>query len=449
MKSTLVLLTAFLLCPLSPLHSAEPARPVKPNIIFILVDDVGRDMYSCYGAENKTPNVDRLAAEGVRFQNAWCTPLCTPTRMEFLTGLYPYHSGWNVHHDVPRWGGKGFDPDKFICIARVLKQAGYATAIAGKWQINDLRQDKQIMRKHGFDQYCLWTGVEAGNAPTNRRYWDAYLEINGQRGTHAGKFGPEITQKFVLDFIVEHKDEPFFVYYPMIAAHGPLEPPPGPDGRRPEREGGKGLQKQVVAYLDRQVGDIAAKLETLGIADNTIIVFTGDNGTAGGGTLNGVQTPSGKGKVADMGVHVPLIFRAPMLARKAFVTEALADFTDLFPTFAELAGGQLPPNVSLDGRSLVPVLQGKETQSKPWIYSQLGANRIVRDARWLLHSSGAFYDLQADPFEKKDLRASATPEVVAARQRLAKLLDGLPADAPAPFEGYRGAQKKERKSKRK
>src|SRR6185312_6853291 len=162
------------------------------------------------------PNFDRLAAEGTRFDTVWCTPLCTPTRVSMLTGQYPFRNGWVVHYDVPRWGGRGLDPDRLRTLGALMHDAGYATAIAGKWQINDLRADPTIMKRHGFDEYSLWTGVESGNPASEKRYWDPYLEQNGERRPHPGEFGPDVTQAFVLDFIKRNKDRPFFLYYPMI-----------------------------------------------------------------------------------------------------------------------------------------------------------------------------------------------------------------------------------------
>jgi arylsulfatase A len=196
---------------------------------------------------------------------------------------------------------------------------------------------------------------------------------------------------------------------------------------------------EALAYLDRQVGELLAELDTLAIADQTVVVFAGDNGSASGGTLNGRKIPSGKTKTTDLGVHVPLIIAAPMIAREARVTEALADFTDLFPTFVELAQTAPPENVRLDGRSLVPVLQGKSAGERTWIYSQLGSERTVRDRRYKLDSSGALYDLVDDPLEKHDLRDDANPSALAAKQTLSKALAEIPADAPPPFEGFGGS----------
>ena len=153
----------------------------KPNIIFIMVDDMGRDWVSCYGADHQTPNIDRLASQGVRYETAWCTPICTPTRVTLLTGQYPFHHGWVQHYDVPRWGGSGLRADRFTTFARPLRDSGYATAIGGKWQINHLRKEPDVLKKHGFDEHCVWPGVEEGHPETQERFWNGLLATNGKR----------------------------------------------------------------------------------------------------------------------------------------------------------------------------------------------------------------------------------------------------------------------------
>jgi arylsulfatase A-like enzyme len=418
------------------LPTALPAE-VRPNLIFILVDDVGRDWLSCYGSDQPTPSLDRLAGRGVRFENVWSTPLCTPSRVEFLTGQYPFRTGWTKHHDAPRWGGPGYDPDRFTGVARVLKSAGYATGIAGKWQINDLRSDPTILQRHGFDEHCLWPGVEQRNPPSQKRYWDALLQTDGKRRTHTGEFGPDVIQRYALDFLRRRRAGPFFLYYPMILAHSPLETLPTADGKPPAVVE-KGTVADAMSYLDRQVGELLTELDELGLTEETVIVFAGDNGSASSGSLHGRRIPSGKTKTTDLGVHVPLLIAAPMLSSEARVTEALADFTDLFPTFVELAGVQVPEKLKLDGHSLVPVLQGKSTGERAWIYSQLGERRTVRNHRYKLDSSGALFDLVDDPFEKHDLQESADSAAAAAKQALAKVLAEIPPDAPPPFDGFGG-----------
>ncbi|MGH8019929.1 MAG: sulfatase-like hydrolase/transferase [Opitutaceae bacterium] len=200
-RSFVILAFAVVLC-----AGAAPASAASrvPNQILILVDDMGRDWVGAYGSSHSTPNLDRLASEGVRFTDAWCTPVCTPTRVELLTGQYPFRSGWTVHYDVPRWGGVGLDPDRFTMLGTILRDAGCATAIAGKWQINDLRLDPMVMRRHGFDEHCLWTGVESDNPASEKRYWNAFLQQNGERRSHATEFGPDVAQH---DWAMWDKDD--------------------------------------------------------------------------------------------------------------------------------------------------------------------------------------------------------------------------------------------------
>lgn len=435
-------ITLLLVASCAPIAAADRERP---NIVFILVDDIGRDWVSCYGADHPTPNIDRLATEGVRFQTAWATPLCTPTRVEFLTGQYPFRSGWKVHHDVPARGGSGLIPTRYTTIARVLRESGYATALCGKWQINDLRQDKEILDKHGFQEHCLWPGGESDNPASESRYWDAYLQTNGVRKTHMDRFGPDVVHDYAKDFVSRHTDEPFFLFRPMVCCHSPIAPTPAQKaaGMR-SGKGGDQVLSGMMTYVDEQVGDLMHHLEVLGIADRTMIVFAGDNGSARAGLLNSKLLSTGgksKGHTFNISVHVPLIVKAPFLVQEPHVSKVLTDFTDLFPTFAELAGAKLPADVTLDGHSLVPVLAGKSEGTRQWLYSQLGKSRIVRNARFKLDSDGGFFNLQQDPLEKRDLRDSSQPEVVAARQQLTKVLSSFPHDAAPPFEGYRGSRK--------
>ena len=145
--------------------TVHAATRAKPNIVFLMVDDLGKEWVSCYGAEGiETPNIDALAEGGMLFQNAYSMPQCTPTRVALLTGQYPFRNGWINHWDVPRWDvGCHFDPTYYTTFARIVKTAGYATAAAGKWQISDFRKKQDVMNDHGFDGYCMWTGAESEN----------------------------------------------------------------------------------------------------------------------------------------------------------------------------------------------------------------------------------------------------------------------------------------------
>ena len=425
--------------------STAQAADVKPNIIFIMVDDMGRDWISSYGASHPTPNVDRLAAQGIRFENCWCAPICTPTRMELLTGQYPFRTGWVRHHDVPRWGGKGFDWEKFTSFARVVKKAGYTTAIGGKWQINDFRKQPGALKLHGFDEHCVWTGWETGNAPpSSKRYWDGYIMTNGKREVH--KHGSEAVNDFLIDFIRRNKKRPFLAYYPMMLVHGPFLPTPLNRDKAPE--GKTALYAGMVTYMDHLVGKLVDAVDELGIADRTIIMFTGDNGSSASGTLNGKPYPKGKGRTNDWGAHMPVLVRAPMFSKGGEVSDDLIDFTDMLPTFADLAGAELPAGVKLDGRSFVSSLRGDRSAKgkREWIFAQIEDRRTIRDKHYKLDSSGSFWNISKDLLERKDLRESKEPDVVEARERLGKVLASLPQNAGGPFEGYKAGGGKARKA---
>ncbi len=211
----------------SQLLAADAARP---NIVFILVDDLGKEWVSCFGADDiQTPNADRLARTGMQFDNFYVMPQCTPTRLTLLTGQYPFRHGWVNHWDVPRWGGGcHYDWNRNPCLARVMKNAGYATAVAGKWQINDFRVQPNAMTEMGFDEFCMWTGGEGGNSASDERYWDPHIHTKEGSRTLHGAFGPDVYTNFLLNFIEQKKDEPFFVYFPMALTHSPLVATPAP-----------------------------------------------------------------------------------------------------------------------------------------------------------------------------------------------------------------------------
>lgn len=427
--------------PAASTASGAPAREgQRPNIVFILVDDLGPEWLSCYGSEHKTPNLDRLAETGIRFQTVYSTPLCTPTRHELLTGRYPFRTGWTVHHDTPRWGGQYFDWRREITFARLLRDAGYATAIAGKWQINDLRTHPDALQQHGFDEHCVWPGFEEGNPPAAERYFDPFVQTNGQRGTLKGKFGPDVFNEFLIDFIRRHKHRPFLAYHAMVLTHTPFTKTPH---NKDTTAAGIALHPDMVNYVDHLVGRLVSVLDELQIRDRTLVIVTSDNGTVSGVRcrMNGRTVNGGKGKLIETGIRVPLIVNWPGKTPAGQVSDRLIDFTDFFPTLLDLAGVAPPDGVVLDGRSFAAVLQGRPDAqpAREWIFSQLGENRVIRDKRFKLYSDGRFYDVVADPEETTDLAGSDNPEVTAARKRLESKLDALPADAKLPFSP---AQKK-------
>ncbi len=438
----------------SRLRTTTGRKP--PNILFIMADDLGKEWISCYGAEDiETPNLDALAAGGMRFTNAYSMPQCTPTRVTLLTGRYPWRTGWVNHWDVPRWGVGYFDWKHHTTVARVLKDAGYATVAAGKWQINDFRVVPDAMKKHGFDTWCMWTGAEGNNPPSQKRYWDPYINTPQGSKTHKGKFGPALYTDFLIDFMKQHHDEPMFLYFPMCLTHGPQVPTPD----RPDAKDKLACHKAMVRYTDKLVGRLVKALDDLDIRRRTIVIFTTDNGTGHGfaGTLDGHKVQGGKASKTENGVCAPFIVNGPSLVPAGVATDALTDFTDLLPTFADLAGAKVPDDWPVDGISIAPLLLGQVKDSpREWIMA-LGhgaarldekgvrgqndyAPRVIRDKRYKVwvetdRKMARLYDLKTDPFERKNLIDSEKPEHKIALEKFRAVVEKTPQrDARPKYE---------------
>ncbi len=453
---------------------AGPA-PKRPNILFIMVDDLGPEWLSCYGGqEMKTPHLDALARGGMQFDNAYSMPQCTPTRATLLTGQYPYHHGWVNHWDVPRWGaGCHFDWKHNLTFARVMKSAGYATAAAGKWQINDFRVQPDAMAKHGFDEWCMWTGYETQNPPSAQRYWDPYIHTKGGSKTYKGRFGTDVFVEFLIDFMSRHRDEPMMLYFPMALTHTPFTTTPIDRDVKDKLA----MHKAMVRYVDHAVGRLVKALDDLKIRDRTIVIFSTDNGSTRGisARMNGRRAPGGKATLGENGVREPFIVNGPGLVPAGVRTDALTDFTDLLPTFAELGGATVPKDADLDGHSIAKVILGKAKDSpREWIMAmgfgparltQRGVepkmrftDRVVRDKRfklWVLGGKSAkLFDLITDPGETRNLIDSTDADAVAARRKLEAVVKSFPKqDArprydptpPQPWDRKPGVKRKTRR----
>jgi arylsulfatase A-like enzyme len=434
-------------------RSAARAADRKPNILFVMVDDLGKEWIGAYGADDvKTPHIDALAAGGMRFKIAYSMPQCTPTRVTLLTGQYPWRTGWVNHWDVPRWGVGYFDWKHYTTVATVLQNAGYATAAAGKWQINDFRVTPEAITRHGFDEWCLWTGGEGGNPRSDKRYWDPYINTRAGSRTYEGQFGPDVYANFLIDFAERHRDEPMFLYFPMCLTHGPLVPTPD----EPNTDGKIPRHKAMVRYTDKLVGRLVAALGRLGLRKRTIIVFTTDNGSAGGitGTRHGRKVKGGKGRKTEAGTCAPFIVNCPGIVPAGVATDALTDFTDLLPTFAELAGAAVPPDIELDGVSIAPLLLGKtEDTTRDWILAmghgparldERGvrgihdyASRVIRDKRYKVWVDAQrritqLYDLHADPWEENNLLDSHEREHRNAVRKFEAVVESMPETDARP-----------------
>lgn len=409
--------------------------PVKrPNIVLILADDLG---YECLGANGgtsyRTPVLDGLAATGMRFSHGYAQPLCTPTRVQLMTGLS------NARNYIS-FGS--MDPQA-VTFANLLKSAGYATGIAGKWQLG---HDPGLPKKFGFDAYCLWQHTR--RPP---RYANPGLEINGvEKDYTAGEYGPDLVSDFALDFISRRKDGPFFLYYPLMLTHAPYQPTPDSTDWDPKAQG-EGVNQRpahfadMVAYMDKLVGKLVAQLEALGLRDNTLILFLGDNGTGKGtrSMMGDREVSGGKGSTTVAGMHVPLIASWPGQVAAGKTCADLVDTTDFLPTLLEAAGVPVPSDLRLDGRSFLPQLRGRQGQAREWIYAwyspRQGADLTVRefafDQRFKLYRGGPFYDLEKDPAEKQPLAvASLTGVAAVAARRLQGALDQFKDARPAELD---------------
>ncbi len=449
-----IIVSSFFIC-----HSSFTAQP---NVVFILLDNIGQEWFGCYGSEEKcTPNIDRLASEGVRFQHCYTMPICGPSRTVLLTGRQPYRTGFTLHHDAALYSGGGLDPKREILFPRLFRSAGYVTGIAGKWQINNLYDEPDALTQHGFMEQLVWPGsidadhvsaaeMERFRAAVRResvpdtgafmskiesRYWNPVFFRNGKREVITGKFGPDVTQEFALDFLRRHRERPFLFYYPMHLAHGQsfkepvVHTPLNADTNRPHHE----MYADMVRYADKLVGDLVRALDALKLRDNTLVFIASDNGTESGMTARrgGRLVKGSLYTLTEAGGNVAMLANCPKQIPGGR-TVPLADFSDVYPTLCELAGIALPNDVALDGKSCAAFLRG-ETGAKPhreWIFNQLHTMRVVRDERYKLYSDGLLFDANADPDEQHPL---TTPESAAARERLQRALASLPPDAPPPF----------------
>jgi arylsulfatase A len=406
----------------------------KPNLILILADDLGYETIAANGGTSyRTPVLDQLAATGARFTHCYAQPLCTPTRVQLMTGLSNARNYINFGN---------MDPQA-VTFANLLKNAGYVTCIAGKWQLG---HDLELPRKFGFDEYCLWQHTR--RPP---RYANPGLEINGVEKDYThGEYGPDLVNNYALDFITRKQDKPFLLYYPMMLTHAPYQPTPESKTWDPEAMGERVNEAaahfgDMVHYTDKLIGNVVAKLDELGLRDNTLIIFLGDNGTGKGtrSMMGDRAVIGGKGSTTDAGMHVPLIANWPGHVVAGKVHSDLVDTTDFLPTLLDAAAVKLTSGTKFDGRSFLPQLRGEKGQPRDWIYSwyspRQGADLTVRefafDQRFKLYRSGEFFDLSRDAAEQRPFGiASLKGEAAAAAKRLRSALDQFKDARPAKFD---------------
>ncbi len=385
----------------------------KPNIIYILADDLGIGDVSCYGSDNnKTPIIDQLAKGGIRFTHGYTSPLCGPSRAMILTGRYPFRTG-AVNQDMVAQ----IKPENEVLIPSVLKPEGYTTAMVGKWS-----QFGLTPKDFGFDDYITFQG-SGDYWATEKKKSENYIENGVNKKLDTLTYMPDLMHKHLVDFITSNKDKPFFLYYSMVHVHALIQ-------RTPDSKPGSDLYEDNTAYMDKLVGKLLSTLDDLKLRENTLIVFMGDNGTAsqyaGRSTVGGKALSGKKGTMLECGSLVPTIANWPGVIEAGKVNDLLIDSSDILPTFADLAGAKLPTKNIIDGRSFLPQLLGKKGNPREWIFIELGNKWYVREAKWKLNREGELFDMSNAPFEEKlvtDIKTNK--EASQAHDRLQKVLQDL------------------------
>jgi len=402
----------------------------KPNIILIMADDLGYECLGAYGGTSyRTRVLDQLAKNGLRADHCYSQPLCTPSRVQLMTGMY------NVRNYVKF----GLLPRDQTTFAQLLKKSGYATCVVGKWQLG---REPDSPAHAGFDESCLWQHTRGRTRAdgTDSRYSNPSLDINGEeRESHDGEYGPDVVTDFACDFIERKRHQPFLVYYPMILTHCPFCPTPDSEEWNPSSRGSETYKGEpeyfgdMVEYVDKTVGRILNKLEELRLREDTLVLFTGDNGTDRPvvSQVNGRSVAGGKGATTNAGTRVPLIASWPRFTSEGRVCSDLIDFSDFFPTLCEAAAVTIPSGLAMDGTSFLPQIRGKRGDPREWIYCWFSrdgetnlAKEFVRNKRYKLYRSGEFYDILKDELEENNLQDSALDqEVTEIKRSLQHALD--------------------------
>ena len=404
----------------------------QPNIVLIMSDDLGYEVIGANGGSSyKTPSIDSMAQQGMRFENAHVMPLCTPTRLSLMTGKYNFRN----------YIGFGLISPNEVTFGHLLTDAGYNTCISGKWQLYSYnppdqhpeeRSSGQKIEDAGFDEFCVWHPHHTEDKGS--RYKNPVIYENGEFRTDTkDKYGEDIFCDYIIDFLDRKKDDekPFFVYWPMAATHKPHEPTPDspewnsfdPPSNRSigaktwaELEDGSWeddpkFYRDMVEYHDKVIGRLLRYLENQGLQEDTLVVYLGDNGSPADVCSMMHQHNEicgGKGKTSDRGTHVPLICLMPGTIPSKTVQTDLIEATDFLPTIFEAAGLNFPEGYVIDGRSFYPQLKGEKGNPRDWMFfhfepmnrrsglNDLRQIRFIRDHKWKLYETGELYDLEAD-----------------------------------------------------
>jgi len=407
-------------------HAAQAGRRSRPNIVYILADDLGMGDLGCYGQKLlKTPNIDRLAAEGTRFTDAYAgAAVCAPARCTLMTGLHLGHAtvrgNWEVYPEG-QWPLKASD----VTVAQVLKKAGYATGICGKWGLGAPGSGSAPNDK-GFDFFFGYNCQRHAH-----RFYTDYLYRNTQRmeipqSAEHRVYAQDLIAQESLNFIRQNKDRPFYLFCAWTLPHGPYRADQVPSLDAYQDTGWTDAQKvyaAMVERLDGDVGRVMALLKELHLDQDTLVIFASDNGAGNGpanialfGSTAGMR--AAKATLWEGGIRVPMIARWPGRVPTGRTSDFATAFWDFLPTAAELAGASPPQGI--DGISIVPTLLGKTQRPHEYLYWEdpraAGISKAVRMGRWKGYQANAakpveLYDLAADPQEARNVAADH-PDVV-------------------------------------
>ncbi|RMF42925.1 MAG: arylsulfatase [Planctomycetota bacterium] len=426
----------------------------RPNVVLINVDDLGYGDIGPYGnTTQQTPHLDRMAAEGRRLTSHYAAPVCSPSRASLMTGCYPKRVLATPHVLFPA-SRVGLHPDE-VTIADMLKEIGYATACIGKWHLGD--QPEFLPTRQGFDYYYGLPysndmGPPEDGAKSN--YGQPLPKAKSKPGAGLGPEdgirgagqpplpwlenetvlervrGPQqelLVQRYTekaVEFIRQHRDQPFFVYLPHSAVHFPLYP-----SARFRGTSNNGLFGDWVTEVDWSVGEILKTLDDLGLAERTLVIFTSDNGGQPRHGANNAPLRGGKGSTWEGGIRVPTICRWPGKIPAGTSTTAITTMMDILPTIAHLTGAQLPNDRRIDGVNVWSVMSGQiganeDPPRQDFLYFRGFELQAVRRGPWKLSLKyNALYNLDDDIGETTDVQAEH-PDIVAELTRLAESVDG-------------------------
>lgn len=414
----------------------------RPNVVFILADDLGYGDVGCFGATDiHTPNIDRLAAEGVRLTSNYSnSAICSPTRAAFMTGRYFQRLGleWAVWYQAP---GEGLPPEE-VSLASMMKAAGYRTALSGKWHLG--YENGWRPNQHGFDHFfgCLGGNVNYFEYYDKTGTHDLFLN---DEPLHAEGYLTDLTADYALQFIEAMKEEPFFLYASFNAPHFPFQGPEDEGAAFTWNQGTRNAHYQpMVESLDAAVGRIVDAVDAAGLGENTLIVFTSDNGgekLARNAPLKGL-----KGSLWEGGIRVPAVARWSGKIPAGTVSDYPVQTIDWTATFLHLAKANAPSKRPLDGQSLSPLLLGqRELPLRPLFFrraldphrSRVVAQRAVRLGKWKYLDTPKgeqfLFDLESDIAEKSNL----LPQNEALASEMRTLLDEWESDVDPPLYDQR------------